>query len=110
MEGTIERTILESREGGSLAGILRVVAVITDDREKDMRGSDYPLRPEADRPWLHGQDLRNDDDSLVVDPDTTHLIPSIILPSKSKILRQPLPGTRSISIARFLIKMTAGDY
>lgn len=76
MEGTIERTILESREGGALAGILSVVAVITDDMEKDMRKSDYPLRPEAGRPWLHGQDLRNDDDSFVIGPDTTHLIPS----------------------------------
>lgn len=76
MEGTIERTILESREGGALAGILRVVAVITDDMEKDMRKSDYPLRPEAGRLWLHGQDLRNDDDSLVIDSDTTHRIPS----------------------------------
>lgn len=82
MEGTIERTILESREGGALAGILRVVAIITDDREKDMRVSDYPLQPEAGRPWLHGQDLRNNDDSLVIHPDTTHWIPSDFRPKK----------------------------
>lgn len=76
MEGAIERTVRESREGGALDGILRVVAVITDDREKDMRGSEYPLRPQAGRPWLHDQDLRNNDDSLVADPDTTHWIVS----------------------------------
>ncbi len=76
MEGTIERTVKETREGGTLAGILRIVAVVTDDLEKDMRGSAYPIRPHPEKPWIHGHDLRNADGALMAGSETTFWIPS----------------------------------
>lgn len=76
MEGILERTISETRARGALGGILRVVGVITDDLERDMRGSEYPVRPEPDRLWLHGMDLRTEDGALLAGPNMTHWIPS----------------------------------
>jgi len=76
MEGIIERTVNETREGGALHGILRVAGIITDDLDRDMIGSAYPVRPHRGKSWIHNVHLRNDDDSLIIDPDTTHWVPS----------------------------------
>lgn len=81
MEGVIERTTRETRDG-LLAGIVRVVGVITDDRERDMervrrkKEVDYPVRPTHGRNWIHPLDLRNDRDELLISSDVTHWVPS----------------------------------
>lgn len=75
MEGTIERTINATREGGALHGILRVAGIVTDDHETDPL-LPYPVRPHRGRLWIHRVDLLNDDDSLVIGEDTTFNIPS----------------------------------
>lgn len=57
MEGAIERLVQETLPGGSLHGVIEVAAVITDDLERDMEGSIYPLTPQFGKPWVFSQDL-----------------------------------------------------
>jgi folate-dependent phosphoribosylglycinamide formyltransferase PurN len=76
MEGVLERTIRETRENGALHGILRVVGVVTDDLERDMEGSPYPVRPEPGKAWIHPMDLLTESEELVADKDFTHWLPS----------------------------------
>lgn len=57
MEGAIERTVNATRPGGALHRIIEVVGVITDDIERDMHGSDYPLEPKFGKPWIYPLDL-----------------------------------------------------
>ncbi len=76
MEGIVERTIAETREGGALHGIARVVGIVTDDLPRDMRRLPYPVRPVPDRLWIHPSHLRTEEGDLVASEDFTHWIPS----------------------------------
>lgn len=67
MEGIIERTIKETRPNGMLANLVRVVGVIYDDTERDMRRIDsYPLLPNLEQ-WIYPYDLATPDGLLVRD-------------------------------------------
>lgn len=84
MEGIIERTVRETHPwwrdlsglfcAGMLADIVRVVGVITDDMEKDMRLSSYSVLPEPGRDWIYPLTLSTHDGQLV--RDMTYNIPS----------------------------------
>lgn len=66
MEGVIERTIIETYPlSGKLHGLIRVVGVITDDMEKDMKGSTYGVLPEIGRDWIYPSSL--------ITPDRTRM-------------------------------------
>ncbi len=53
MKGIIEHIIEASFHDDTLSGCLEVVSVITDDTERDLQGSEYPVRPTEGRQWLH---------------------------------------------------------
>jgi folate-dependent phosphoribosylglycinamide formyltransferase PurN len=53
MEGALERFVRETWHGGALFGLAELTLVITDDCERDMRTSDYPILPCDDRIWIH---------------------------------------------------------
>lgn len=83
MEGTIERTILETypwwrRTGseyrGLLADMIQVVGIITDDTELDMNNSAYPVSPYSDRSWIYPLNLATPDGQPV--SEITFNIPS----------------------------------
>ncbi len=68
MEGAIERVIRETRPGGVLRDLVNVVGVITDDREKDMIDSSYPVLP--------------------VNPGQNWIFPYNLLTSSGRLLRE----------------------
>lgn len=72
MEGVIERTVRKTFSGQILEHHARVVGVITDDREHDMRESDYPVRPHEGRPWIFPHDLMTPDGERLIDR-TVHI-------------------------------------
>lgn len=84
MEGIIERTVRETHPlwqgpsglvyAGTLAGVVRVVGVITDDTKKDMKDSSYSVLPEPGRDWIYPLMLSTPDGQLV--RDMTYNIPS----------------------------------
>lgn len=76
MEGTIERIIEETRQGGKLHGTLRLVGIITDDLERDMRQSSYAAYPHPEKQWVHPLELRDAHGETVAGEDMTHWIPS----------------------------------
>lgn len=76
MEGAVERLINDTREGGSLHGLLRIVGIVNDDLDDDMHGSDFPSRPAAGAPWIFPASLKDDLGNLVCGPDMTHHVPS----------------------------------
>ena len=56
VKGTLERAIDELREG-ELRRYIELVAIITDDTEKDLKKSGYPLQPTKGMPWVHPLNL-----------------------------------------------------
>ncbi len=76
MEGIVERIVTETQENGKLHNILRLVGVITDDLERDMRQSEYSPYPDADKLWIHDRKLRDVNGELVAGDDMTHWLPS----------------------------------
>ncbi|MFH1670780.1 MAG: hypothetical protein ABIA92_04310 [Patescibacteria group bacterium] len=76
MEGAVERLINETRRGGFLSDHIHVTGIITDDMDRDMADSDYPVEWNAESPWIHAPDLQNDDGVLIRSPDFTRNIPS----------------------------------
>src|SRR3989344_6480159 len=56
VKGTLERAIDELREG-ELRRYIELVAIITDDTEKDLKKSGYPLQPTTGMPWVHPLNL-----------------------------------------------------
>lgn len=76
MEGIVERIIVETQESGRLHDILRLVGVITDDLERDMRRSEYSPYPDTEKQWIHNRDLRDVNGELVAGDDMTHWLPS----------------------------------
>lgn len=87
MEGTVERTVRETHPmRGALDGVIRVVGVISDDTECDMRDRDrgrdsnYGVLPSEDWDWIHLPGLSNPDGQLISDitfniPSTFRLFP-----------------------------------
>jgi folate-dependent phosphoribosylglycinamide formyltransferase PurN len=66
VKGTLERAIDELR-GGYLARYVQLVAIITDDLEKDLHPKGYPLMPTKGQPWIHPLSLRIDGRTLARD-------------------------------------------
>lgn len=82
MEGSIERIVGETHEpgwrsplgltyAGRLAGLVKLVGVVTDDRQRDLEDkryqSNYSFLPRSGRDWIHPHDLRTPDGRLVSD-------------------------------------------
>lgn len=84
MEGAIERTVKETHPfwrgasgltyAGALAGLIRVVGVITDDTEHDMRNSDYSSLPILGKAWIYPFELSTPEGRLL--REKTYNIPS----------------------------------
>lgn len=91
MEGVIEMTVRETHPlRGVLGRLVRVVGVITDDCEKDMRDSSYSLLPNPGNDWIYPYDLTTPEEELV--RDMTYNIPSSFrqLPLEEKGQRRVL--------------------
>jgi folate-dependent phosphoribosylglycinamide formyltransferase PurN len=65
MKGVIETTVVESRPGGRLHGLIEVVGVITDDIAEET--GDYPVVPTDDCNWIHPLDLVGHDGVRIAD-------------------------------------------
>ena len=59
MKGVVEHTVEACRPGGALYGICEIAGVITDDTEKGLAGSGYPLVPTEGEQWIHSLDLED---------------------------------------------------
>jgi folate-dependent phosphoribosylglycinamide formyltransferase PurN len=87
IKGTIETALKES-VGGRLADYIEVVAIITDDLPKDLRGSDYVASPDQQGTWIFPRDLRTSSGKLAT--SITKNIPSSFraLPLKDEVGRK----------------------
>ncbi|OGG79914.1 hypothetical protein A3A39_03840 [Candidatus Kaiserbacteria bacterium RIFCSPLOWO2_01_FULL_54_13] len=61
MEGVVEHTLCETHPGGALHGLIKVIAIITDDRPKDLAACGYGVRPERGKHWIFPLDTPCDD-------------------------------------------------
>ncbi len=57
MRGAVEELAHQCSPGGALYGLFHLAAVVTDDREKDLRGSGCSAFPRLDQRWIHPLDL-----------------------------------------------------
>jgi len=57
LKGTIE-TALEAIKDARLGDVAEIVAIITDDMGKDLRGSSYVASPDLEGSWIFPRDLR----------------------------------------------------
>lgn len=72
MKGIVEHAIEACHPGGALHGVCEVAGVVTDDSEKDLAGSEFPITPTPGRRWIHPLDLRDHEGTLVTER-TVHL-------------------------------------
>ena len=67
MKGVVEHTVEACRPGGALYGICEIAGVITDDTEKGLAESGYPLVPTEGEQWIHPLDLEDHRGTKIVD-------------------------------------------
>lgn len=118
MEGAVERTVKETYPNlcgssgftyaGSLADCIRIVGVITDDTEQDMRDSSYSTLPCSGRDWIYPHDLSTPDGHLV--RDMTYNIPSTfrLLPIRAVEERRQLKQEFEWSVYQKMLEL-GGD-
>ena len=63
LKGTIEAA-LEASRGGSLQDEIEIAGIITDDMERDLRGSDFVAHPSQPGLWIFPRSLRDTQDEL----------------------------------------------
>lgn len=59
MMGVVEHAVLQCHFGGALHDFCEIAGVVTDDTEKGLLGSGYPLVPTEGMQWIHPLDLED---------------------------------------------------
>lgn len=86
LKGTIE-TALEAVNDDRLGDFVEIVAIITDDMGRDLRGSSYVASPNHDGTWIFPRELRNRGGELATSltvniPSTFRALPRLDIPGR----------------------------
>jgi folate-dependent phosphoribosylglycinamide formyltransferase PurN len=90
-KGTLE-TALEACQDDRLGGFLEIVGIITDDREKDLAGTDFVAHPSTVGRWILPRDMRTSNGTLASDitfniPSTFRSLPLSDVTGRSELKR-----------------------